>query len=176
VARKGLILDRDGTLTEERGYVLARADLRPIALARPVLARARAAGWVPVVVTNQSAVGRGLLGAEELDAMHADLKDELGLVAIYHCPHRPDEGCRCRKPRPGLVERAITDLDLDPSSSVMIGDNLSDVQAAIAAGVRPVLVLTGHGQRDLDGARRLGATIVDDLAGAIDHLLAVGHA
>jgi len=160
--RPAVFLDRDGTLVEERGYV-DRLDLLTLfpwtADAVRLLNRA---GFAAVVVTNQGAIGRGLIDEAFLGSVHRTLDARLaaGQATIdryYHCPHHPDavhaeyrQVCRCRKPGPGLIERAIRELDIDVTRSVMVGDRWIDVRAGRAAGVRSLLVRTGHGGHEAD--------------------------
>ena len=174
MATPGLILDRDGTVTEERGYVTSADGIVVLPGVVEALARARAAGWKLVLVTNQSAVGRGLVTAEVLDAMLESLRLQLGLDAVYYCPHLPGGGCRCRKPMPGMIEDAVADLDLDVRRTVLVGDNITDVDAALAAGIGAVLVRTGHGVAHVDAAAERGVPVVDDLSAAIDKVLGDG--
>jgi D-glycero-D-manno-heptose 1,7-bisphosphate phosphatase len=118
------------------------------------------AGLATVVVTNQSAIGRGVMTEECLRRVHAELDRRLAtgrarIDRYYFCPHHPEAAidehrrvCRCRKPAPGLIERACAELELDPAASWMIGDRWIDVAAGQAAGVRSILVKTGHGARE----------------------------
>jgi D-glycero-D-manno-heptose 1,7-bisphosphate phosphatase len=170
VARSGLILDRDGTIVEERGYVTDPSDLVLIDGAAEAIGRALAAGHPVAVVTNQSAIGRGLLTEADLDALHEPLR-ALGISATYHCPHLPDAGCDCRKPKAGMVRRAIADLGLDAASSLLVGDHLTDCLAGRAAGVPAMLVRTGHGETHAADAAYDGFTVVDDVVAAIDAFL-----
>src|SRR5690606_34707384 len=133
------------------------------------IARLSRAGFDVVVATNQSGVGRGLFSAQTLDAIHARMRDEVGaaggeIKAIYVCPHRPEDGCACRKPRPGLLERIARDFDRPLEGVPFIGDKLSDVEAAVAAGARPVFVLTPERAADAERARALGAAVYASLA------------
>jgi D-glycero-D-manno-heptose 1,7-bisphosphate phosphatase len=171
VARPGLIVDRDGTLIEERGYVTDAADIVLLPGVEVALERARSAGVVVAVVTNQSAIGRGLLTAARLEELHEAIHG-LGVSAIYHCPHLPDDGCACRKPMPGMVRSAVADLDLDPRRTVVVGDHLTDCLAGRAAGVDSVLVRTGHGEHHAAEAEALGFRVVPDVVVAVDELLA----
>ena len=170
MARPGLIVDRDGTLIEERGYVTDAADIVLLPGVEAALERARDAGVTVAMVTNQSAIGRGLLTTADLEALHEEIRT-LGLSAIYHCPHLPDAGCDCRKPEPGMVRRAVADLDLDPSRTVIVGDHLTDCLAGRAAGVGALLVRTGHGERHAAEAEALGFRVVPDVVAAVDLFL-----
>lgn len=144
-----VFLDRDGTVNRDTGYVKTPEELEVLPGAVEAIARLNRAGARVVLLTNQSGIGRGFLTAEGLDAIHAKLRRllEAGgarLDAVYYCPHHPDDGCRCRKPQPGLVERAIAELSLDPSGIVyVVGDQRRDVELARGIGARSVLVMTG---------------------------------
>ena len=162
MTRPAVFLDRDGTLIEEHGY-LDRLDLLSIfpwtADALRLLTRA---GFATVVITNQAAVGRGIIDEAFLHEVHDEISARLArggavIDAYYHCPHAPDakiepyrQICRCRKPAPGLIERACREMDLDPARSVMVGDRWLDVGCGRAAGTRAILVRTGHGAHEAD--------------------------
>lgn len=148
-----LFLDRDGVLIHNRAdYVrtLDQAVLIPGAPQAVALAHAR--GWRVIVVSNQAGIGRGLITLDDLHAIHAYIEQAVRaaggeLTRIYICPHRPDEHCACRKPRPGLLLTAAAELGLDLGAAYMVGDSFIDVQAAQAAGVRPIFVQTGLPER-----------------------------
>ncbi len=145
-----VFLDRDGVLSVEDGAFVTRPeDLRLLPGAPEAVAKLNAAGWKVVLFTNQSAVGRGLLTAETLDAIHDRLRHELAavggaLTAIYACIHHPSAGCDCRKPLPGMLLRAAREHNIDLTKSFAIGDSPRDIAAAHAAGCNALLVLTGH--------------------------------
>lgn len=173
-----VFLDRDGVIIENRDrYVRAWADVAFLPGALAALARLRRAPLAVVIVTNQSAVGQGLLSRADADAINAGVLAAIraagGRVdAVYLCPHTDADGCDCRKPAPGLLRRAAADLDLDLSRSVLIGDALSDLAAGRAAGVgRVALVRTGRGaaQERLAAGQRLD--VFDNLADALAALL-----
>ena len=158
--RPAVFLDRDGTLIEERGY-LDRLDLLELfPWTVDAIRLLNRAGFAPVVVTNQSAIGRGVIEESFLNHVHATIDARLGaggarMEAYYFCPHHPDaelepyrQRCRCRKPGPGMIERACRDLRLDPARSVMVGDRWLDVACGRAAGTRAILVRTGHGAHE----------------------------
>jgi histidinol-phosphate phosphatase family protein len=146
--RPAVFVDRDGTLVEDVGYCCRPEDLRLLPGAAPAVALLNRAGLPVVVVTNQSAVARGYLSPQGLDAIHARLREVLAaggahLDAIYVCPHHPRDGCPCRKPKPGLLHRAAADLGLDLARSYVVGDRAADVEVARAVGAAAVLVETG---------------------------------
>jgi len=171
VSRRFVLLDRDGTINEEIGYVLRPDELRLIPGALGALAGLQALGLGLVVVTNQSPVGRGMMTAGELDAIHERLRDLLAadgvtLEGIEVCPHRPDEGCACRKPGTLMVERAVKALGFDPRESWIVGDHAADMGLGRAVGARTILVRTGHGEEELGKAWADADVVVDDLAAA----------
>lgn len=140
-----VFLDRDGTLNYDPGYLKIAADLKLLAGVGPALARLKRVGAKLVVVTNQSGVGRGILTLKDLEAIHARLQglleqEDVALDAIYFCPHHPDDGCRCRKPNVGMVERAVSELQLDFRRFYLIGDHARDIQLAHRVGAKSVLL------------------------------------
>jgi len=140
-----VFLDRDGTLNYDPGYLKVAADLKLLAGVGPALARLKEAGAKLVVVTNQSGVGRGIVTLKDLEAIHARLQglleqEDAALDAIYFCPHHPDDGCRCRKPNVGMVERAVSELQLDLRRSYLIGDHARDIQLANRVGAKAILL------------------------------------
>ena len=179
--RPALFLDRDGVIIENRAaYVRSWSDVSIFPQALAALEHARRSPYVIILVTTQSAVGRGIIPlslAEEInDRLVQEIEKHGGRIdGVFMCPHAPEEACDCRKPRPGLFFRAAEALSIDLASSVMIGDAISDLQAARAAGVkRMILVRTGRGadQERLSGAAGLGSfSVFEDLAAALAALL-----
>lgn len=178
--RSAIFLDRDGVIIENRAdYVKSLSETKFIPGAVEALAQLARRDWLIVIVTNQAAIGRRIITQETADAINAYVIAAIvaagGRVdGIYVCPHHPDEGCDCRKPAPGLLLQAAKDLDIDLKTSVMIGDAASDIQAAVAAGVKPIFVLTGLPERqarELALARGQNAAVFDSLAAAASHLL-----
>jgi D-glycero-D-manno-heptose 1,7-bisphosphate phosphatase len=174
VSRRFVLLDRDGTINEEIGYVLRPDELRLIPGAADALRELRGLGLGLVVVTNQSPIARGMLDPDGLEAIHDRLRELLAdagvtLDRIEHCPHRPDEGCACRKPGTLMVDRAAAALGFDPAESWIVGDHAADMRLGRAIGARTILVRTGHGEQELaGGADALADHVVDDLAAAAD--------
>ena len=150
MTRAGILLDRDGTIIVDRGYLADPAGVELERGAREGM-RALAALRLPMaVVSNQSGVGRGLFSAAAVDAVNtrvAAVLSEAGVVidAWYHCPHAPDETCDCRKPLPGMALAAARDLGLDLARSFVIGDKSADLGLARAVGATGILVRTGEG-------------------------------
>jgi D-glycero-D-manno-heptose 1,7-bisphosphate phosphatase len=165
--RAAVFLDRDGVINE--GGQINRADqVHLVARAAAAIERLKAAGFAIVVVTNQGGLGEGFRGERvwknaaltraDLDAIHAEMLAQLGPAAapdlIKVCPHATYLKCNCRKPKPGMLRAAARELDLDLDASWMVGDRGTDLEAGLAAGARPVLVLTGDGEKarpDWDG-------------------------
>jgi D-glycero-D-manno-heptose 1,7-bisphosphate phosphatase len=162
LTRPAVFLDRDGTLIEERGY-LDRLELLSIFPYTPDAVRLlNRAGFAVVVITNQAAIGRGMIDVPFLDRVHAEIDARLAagnarIDRYYFCPHHPEatlaeyrQSCRCRKPGPGMIERACAEMDLDPSRSFMVGDRWLDVGCGHAAGTKGVLIKTGHGGHEAE--------------------------
>lgn len=166
--RRFVVLDRDGTLIEECHYLSDPADVALTPGAGEALRRLARRGLGLVVVTNQSAIGRGIFGPDRLDAIHAEVVEQLAregvsLAGIYVCPHVPEDGCACRKPRRALLDRAGRDLGFDPADAFVVGDKASDIELGKSAGASTILVRTGYG-REVEASGGAGADwIVDDL-------------
>jgi D-glycero-D-manno-heptose 1,7-bisphosphate phosphatase len=154
--RRLALLDRDGTIIVDKGYL---KDPDGIEFARGAiegLRLLRDASFTLAVITNQSGVARGFFDAATVERIHGRLQSLLAaqglrLEAIYYCPHGPEEHCDCRKPRPGMMLSAMRDLGFRPDATVFIGDSDADMQAALAAGVRGVRVASAS-QCAVDGA------------------------
>ncbi|MBT8084580.1 MAG: D-glycero-beta-D-manno-heptose 1,7-bisphosphate 7-phosphatase [Woeseia sp.] len=146
-----VILDRDGVLNREsKAFIKSSDEWLPLAGSMEALGLLSKAGYTIAVATNQSGLGRGLFDRQALYAMHRKLrrlaaKHGANIDRIVYCPHRPDEGCDCRKPLPGLLERLARHYDRTLDGVPVVGDSLRDLDAASAAGATPVLVLTGNG-------------------------------
>ena len=177
VPRPAVFLDRDGTLIEHVPYLSDPALVRLLPGAAETLKRLRHAGFACVLVTNQSAIGRGMLTEDRLDQIHAELHRQLAaagasLDAIYYCPDAPSSDDRTlvesrdRKPGPGMLLRAAADLNLDLGSSWMIGDLVSDVLAGLNAGCRSILVESGQTSPAAADALVNRSFVAPDLAAA----------
>jgi D-glycero-D-manno-heptose 1,7-bisphosphate phosphatase len=163
---KAIFIDRDGTVSEEVGYMYHAGLFRPFPWTGQAIRRINESEMKAILVTNQSGLGRGYFSEETLVEVHAVLQAELArfqahLDAIYYCPHSPDAGCDCRKPNPGMLIRASREFGIDLKDSYFIGDRYLDVQTAHSVGARSVLVLTGDGRTEL--ARRKNETIQPDI-------------
>lgn len=153
---KYIILDRDGVINHDSiEYIKSPEEWLPIIGSLEAIAQLNRAGFRVLVVTNQSGIARGYYNLETLDDIHEKLMRELAAVGgyveeIFFCPHHPEDHCSCRKPKIGLIEQLAAKYPLDLSQTFFIGDSLSDMQAAKAAGCLPILVLTGNGALTLE--------------------------
>lgn len=179
--RRAVFLDRDGVINaDSAAYIKGWHEFHFLPGSREAIVRLCRAGLKVVVVTNQSGVARGFISLSDIRDMHrrmaAAVRRAGGEIhGIYFCPHHPDDGCDCRKPLPGLVERAVADHGIDPAASWLVGDSERDIRCGRAAGVGTrILVRTGNGRAH--GARLsegdLLQHVADDLAGAADWILA----
>jgi heptosyltransferase-2 len=176
-----VFLDRDGTLNYDPGYLKVVAELKLLSGVGPALARLKGAGARLVVVTNQSGVGRGIFSLKDLEAIHARLQglleqEDAALDAIYFCPHHPDDGCRCRKPEVGMVERAVSELHLDLRHSYLIGDHARDIQLAHRVGAKAILLtavpVDAQALDMLKAEQAMPDVVAKSMADAVDWILA----
>ncbi len=174
---KLLILDRDGVINQDSdAYIKSVEEWLPIPGSITAIADLSKAGWTVAVATNQSGIARGYYSLATLDAMHQRLRDlvvaqggEVGL--IVYCPHGPDDGCTCRKPRPGMLETIAAHYGARLAGVWFVGDSLGDLQAAQATGAQPVLVKTGKGVKTLGKPLPEGTLIFEDLASVAQSLI-----
>ncbi len=164
-SRPAVFIDRDGTISEEVGYVNHPSRYKVFPFAATALRRLHEAGWLAVLVTNQAGVARGYFSEDLIHTVHDLLQAELNkqgarLDAIYYCPHHPSVGdapyrqaCDCRKPQTGLITRAAAEHDIDIKRSWMIGDRYSDIELARNANLRAAFVLTGYGRGEWEFSR-----------------------
>lgn len=175
-----VLLDRDGVINWNRpDYVKSWEEFSFLDGALDALHQLASTSFNVVVVTNQSAINRNLVTRQMVESIHLHMVEEIvqagGRVdGVFYCPHRPDEGCECRKPRPGLIFRAQRELNLDLSRSYLIGDSSEDVEAARACGCIPILVKTGRGELAAHELARNGGVsllVAKDLAAAVGLIL-----
>jgi len=174
---KLLILDRDGVINEDSdAYIKSVQEWIPIPGSIEAIARLSKAGWTVAIATNQSGIARGYYDIATLDAMHARLRalvaeqgGEVGL--IVYCPHGPDEGCDCRKPKPGMLRTIASHYAVDLAGVWFVGDSKGDLEAALAVDSQPVLVMTGKGHKTRSGSLPAGTLIFDDLAAIAAELI-----
>ena len=169
-SRKAVFIDRDGTLIEDAGYLSRVEDLRIFPFSLSALRLLKTSGFLVVVVTNQSGVGRGFFDETTVNAIHERIRNDLeGMIdGFYFCPHVPGEGCACRKPNTAMIETACADLNIDLARSWMIGDKAIDVQTGRNAGVGTALVLTGYGMGERAELASQPDIVANDLLGAVN--------
>jgi len=173
---KLVVLDRDGTINfDSPEYVRSAAALEPIPGSLDAIARLTRGGWTVAVATNQSGLARGYFDHASLDAMHAKLNALLaplgGRIDRFEvCPHGPEYGCECRKPRPGLLDALARHYKVPLEGVPVVGDSRRDLEAARAVGARPILVRTGNGD-DAAAALAGQVEVYADLAAVADALL-----
>ena len=180
ILRSGVFIDRDGVINVNRSnYVKSWDEFTFEAGVFEALKCLAQTNLAIVIVSNQSAIGRGLVEKDTVEEIHKRMVEVISqnggrIDAVYYCPHRPEEGCTCRKPRPGLLRQAALELDLDLSRSYFIGDAISDVEAALAAGCMPLFVQTGLGSEQYERLVEKGLDhirLFPDLMGAVDFIL-----
>jgi D-glycero-D-manno-heptose 1,7-bisphosphate phosphatase len=176
---KLIVLDRDGVINHDSAHFIKSPDeWRPIPGSLEAIARLNHAGYRVVVATNQSGIGRGLFDMATLNLIHEKMHKALALAggrvdAVFFCPHTGDSDCECRKPKPGMLREIGQRFAIDLADVPVIGDSLRDLQAAEAVGAKPMLVLTGKGEKTLrEGSFPKNTVIFPDLAFAASALLA----
>jgi D-glycero-D-manno-heptose 1,7-bisphosphate phosphatase len=171
--RRFALLDRDGTINTEVDHLAEPDQLALLPGATAAIRRLRKLGLGIVIVTNQAQVGRGQLPPGQLGRIHDRLRAMLAeqgatVDAIVHCPHAPEAGCACRKPRPGMAIQAAARFGFDPAHAFVVGDHAGDMGMGRAIGATTLLVLTGHGERERDRVGDAADFVVADLSGAVD--------
>lgn len=176
-----LFLDRDGVVIRDRDYLGDPAGVELLPGAAAAMARARAAGFLLIGLSNQSGIGRGLFSEDDLDKVMARLDELLGregtgFDGFFYCPHAPDQGCTCRKPAQGLLTEAGRHFSWDPDLSCLVGDKSSDIELGRAAGLRSFLVRTGYGTQQENEVNvrwpaGSGVEVVADLQEAVRQIL-----
>ncbi|MFA9440889.1 D-glycero-beta-D-manno-heptose 1,7-bisphosphate 7-phosphatase [Uliginosibacterium sp. sgz301328] len=176
---KFIILDRDGVINfDSAQFIKSPEEWKPIPGSLEAIGRLAEAGYRIVVATNQSGVGRGLFDMDTLNAINDKMMKAVAqaggrIDAIFFCPHSADSTCECRKPKPGMFNQISARFNVDLTGLPTVGDSLRDLQAGIAAGCRPYLVLTGKGEKtQADGELPEGTQVFANLAAVVDHLLA----
>lgn len=174
--RRAVFIDRDGTISEEVGYINHASRFRLFPYSADAIKLLNENGWLAIVTTNQAGVARGYFSEDMVQTVHDRMTAELEnggarLDAIYYCAHHPSVGeppyrfdCDCRKPKPGLIRRAAAELDVDLAGSWMVGDRYSDVELARNAGVKSMFVLSGYGRGEWEHQRASWTTQPDSVA------------
>jgi len=167
-----ILLDRDGVINfDSPDYIKSAAEWHPIPGSLEAIAALRSHGFMVGVCTNQAGIARGRLSLADLEAIHARM--DLALRALHtrldglrYCPHGPDDGCRCRKPQPGMLLEMMRERACTAQHTIFVGDSMRDIEAANAAGCRSILVRTGNGRQTEAAASERGmlVEVFDDLA------------
>lgn len=183
--RKAVFLDRDGVICENReDYVKSWEEFVWIPGAKEALSCLRSHGYIAIVITNQSAIGRGIISRRTLEEIHERMGEEIAqtggkIEKVYYCPHKPEDGCSCRKPEPGLLLQAAADLKLDLRASYLVGDAITDIEMGHKVGSRTIMVKTGKGLSELADKNRWKIRpdhIAQDLSEAVDLILELNSA
>lgn len=157
-AKAAVILDRDGVINHDsKDYIKSLDEFKLISGSVQAIADLHKAGWPVFVITNQSGLERGLYDEQTLAEMHKHLYQEVfkqggDIQAIYYCPHHPDSGCECRKPKPGLFKQLALEHQIDLSQSYYVGDKSTDIEVALRVQAQPILVRSGQGQQNTQHA------------------------
>lgn len=181
--KRAIFLDRDGTINKEKDYLYRIEDFEFVPGTPEAIRMLNEAGLLVVVITNQSGVARGYYTEDDVEILHRHIARELEasgarVDAWFYCPHHPaGKGsyslpCHCRKPLPGMLLDAACRLDIDMESSLMIGDKRADIEAAIAAGCRPVLVRSGYGAAE-EAHLPAGVDVYDNLLAAVTSVIKI---
>lgn len=173
---KVVFLDRDGTIIEDKVFLGNPEEIEFFPGSVEAIKILKKLGYRIVVISNQSGIGRGILTEKMVKEVNVrflqSLKEKGARVdALYFCPHHPDDYCNCRKPKTGLIERAEAELELDLKNAVVIGDHLCDIQLGKNIGAKTILVLTGHGKKEIDELKNANVKpdfIADDLLDAVN--------
>jgi D-glycero-D-manno-heptose 1,7-bisphosphate phosphatase len=164
--QRAVFIDRDGTISEEVGYINHASRFRLFPYAADAIKYLNKNDWLAIVVTNQAGVARGYFSEDLVKTIHAGMNNELEIAgakldAVYYCAHHPSVGelpyrfeCDCRKPKPGLISRAAKEFDINLSESWMVGDRYSDVELARNARIKSMFVLSGYGRGEWEHQRR----------------------
>lgn len=173
MTKPAAFIDRDGTLIEEVNFLSKVDDLRIFPYTNEALQLLKDAGYLVVVVTNQSGIGRGIFDEAAMHEVHAEMLSQLpGMIdAFYFCPHLPCDGCECRKPGLGMIRAAAADFAIDLSNSWMIGDKKIDVETGRNAGMNTAMVMTGYGRVHSRSLEFTPNVMAEDLLAAVREAL-----
>ncbi|MDO6461339.1 D-glycero-beta-D-manno-heptose 1,7-bisphosphate 7-phosphatase [Granulosicoccaceae sp. 1_MG-2023] len=176
---KLIVLDRDGVINEDSDeYIKSPEEWVPVPGSVEAIASLTQAGYSVIVFTNQSGLARGLFDITTLHGIHQKMQKTINkaggrIEAVFFCPHASGDGCNCRKPKPGMLHSIMERLDVELAGVPVVGDSLRDLQAAMAVGAAPVLVLSGKGEKTREANPGLEdhIPVFDNLAAYVDHLL-----
>jgi len=168
-SRPAIFVDRDGTLIQEVDHLSHVDDLCLYSYTREAVMMLKDRGYLVIVVTNQSGIGRSYFDRAAMSSIHDRIQVDLdgAIDGFYFCPHLPDAGCSCRKPNTGMIDAARADFNIDMEGSWMIGDKSLDILTGVNAGIRSALVLTGYGKEQQEDALGHADLIENDLLCAV---------
>ncbi len=171
-----IFIDRDGTLIEEVNFLHRIEDLRYFPFTDEAIKILKEHGFLTIIVTNQSGIGRGIYTENDMHEIHKKIQEDLTekLDAFYFCPHLPDEGCACRKPNLGMIEAASADFAIDLENSWMIGDKDIDIKTGFNIQIKTALVLTGYGHTSVAILDRQPDIVADNLLEAVKSITNYG--
>jgi len=171
--KRAVFLDRDGTLIEEVNFLSRTEDLRFFSFTEQAIDLLKEKGYLIVVITNQSGIGRRIFEEKAMHEIHAEIQRKLDnkIDAFYFCPHLPDEGCACRKPKAGMIRQAAKDFPIDLERSWMIGDKAMDVGTGFNARIKTALVLTGYGRKDFEKLKVKPDLVAENLLAAVEQII-----
>ena len=171
--KPAVFIDRDGTLIEEVNFLSRLEDLRLFSFTNEAVKLLKETGFLIIVVTNQSGIGRAIFDEAAMHRIHEQIQTDLTekLDGFYFCPHLPTDGCFCRKPNPGMIEAACADFSIDLQQSWIIGDKSLDAELGFNAGVKTAMVLTGYGKKDLAKLDRKPDIVAENLLEAALRIL-----
>lgn len=159
--KKVVFLDRDGVISKDSpDHIKSWAEFHFLPKAKIAIKLLTDNGFNVIVITNQSVIARGMTSVEELEKMHSNMVKEIEekggkIVDIYYCPHHPDDGCKCRKPAPGMILQAIEDYDIDPKKSFMVGDRMMDVKVGKKVGTRSIIIPSKLGLKEMKEEKKV---------------------
>lgn len=172
-SRPAAFIDRDGTLIEEVNFLSRVEDLRLFSYTAEALQTLKERGFLIIVVTNQSGIGRDIYTVDDMHSIHREMERLLPdtFDAFHFCPHLPCDGCACRKPGLGMIESAMRDLRIDLSRSWMIGDKRIDVETGMNAGIKSAMVMTGYGRRHVNELEKQPTVTAENLLEAVKQIV-----
>jgi D-glycero-D-manno-heptose 1,7-bisphosphate phosphatase len=175
MGKRAIFVDRDGTLVEEVDFLSRTEDLRIYPFTGEAVRLLKDAGYLVIVVSNQSGVGRRFFEDSAVYAIHEDMQRQLDgqLDGLYFCPHLPDAGCECRKPEVGMIKAAIEDLDIELAGSWIVGDKEIDMETGFRAGLFTALVRTGYGDEHSVSIKKQPVLIADNFLDAAHQIVAM---
>jgi D-glycero-D-manno-heptose 1,7-bisphosphate phosphatase len=168
-----VFIDRDGTLIEEVNFLSRIEDLKLFDFSAKAVNLLKSAGYLVIVITNQSGIGRGIFEEAAMHDVHSEIQARLNVKidGFYFCPHLPDEDCACRKPGLGMINNAIDDFEIDLSRSWVIGDKKLDVETGFKAGIHTAMVMTGYGRKQIEQLERRPDIVAENFLEAVTELL-----